>query len=112
MVIAIYRVSLLLWATSWAFGSDTPISPSSSEYDEFVIKRAEPDNEALMMYSRTNKASPVLLHRDGRSFCLDRPDEILEYMLEFIDDQKDSTRLAVGIRARLARLQDRWKASS
>ena len=109
---AVYRVAILLWATSWASAETSASSSSDTTANEVAINCLDAENEALTVYIKARQGTPVLVSKDGCSLSLNKPDGILGYMLEFIDEQKDNTRFAEGIKARLVRLRERWKALS
>lgn len=113
-LIAIYRVSILLWATSWASVEARASSPNNVEARDytntqtFPIDRVGPDDEALTKYLRSREGTPVLTTQAGQSVPLEVPDNILAFSLEFLEEQGDNTRFVEGIKNRFIQLRERW----
>jgi hypothetical protein len=61
-----------------------------------------------MRYLRSREGTPTLTAQTGQAIPLDRPDNILAYAVDFLDEQHDRSRFVEGIRGRLVRLRERW----
>ncbi|KAI9706193.1 MAG: hypothetical protein M1820_004954 [Bogoriella megaspora] len=111
---AIYRATILLWATGWV-STGPPTSRFAgtglhtyNPLDMFPIDHIEVDDQRTTSYLRSREGTPVLTTQGGQSVLLNEPDNILAYMLDFIDEQNDSTRFAEGIKHKVMRLRERW----
>ncbi|KAI9662808.1 MAG: hypothetical protein M1821_007854 [Bathelium mastoideum] len=107
---AIYRVALICFITSAArlghqFGTAAP--PTGTDEPAVSLNTLPPDDPTVTHYLRAREGTAVITRRNGNLAALDSPDTVLRHCVDVLDEDL-ATRLAEGIRNRLARLLERW----
>ena len=104
---AVYRVAIIMWATSTAnllndAGGRPSVAASRgsgrADNDTFVIDRLTPEHPSVLRYLRYREGTPALSKHGGGFVYLDEPQEPLRYCLELLSEQPATTRLAEGIK--------------
>jgi len=108
---AIYRVALIIWATSIANANvqspsesiNAVVAMGSSE-DTFMIDGLKPEHTSIVRYLRYQEGVPVLSNKDGGLVSLKIPENLLRHCLEVLSEEESTTRLKNGIKSRIERL--------
>ena len=101
---AIYRVAIIMWATSIANTNRQQAPPNSgrgSPDDTFVIDGMTPEHPSILRYLRYHEGIPVLSKRDGGFWSLEVPGDTLKHCMEVLNEEPMTTRLAEGIKSTL-----------
>lgn len=112
---AIYRVAIVMWATSHANlkgqqGPPPGLSRGfSSSDDTFMIDSLTPEHPSILRYMRYREGVPVLSRRGGGFVPLDVPENTVQHCLEVLTEEPAATRLAEGIKDRLTKFIARCK---
>jgi hypothetical protein len=104
---AIYRVAIVMWATSNANMKEqqvAPISGRGSSDDIFIIDGLTPEHPSILRYMRYREGVPVLSRRGGGFLSLEVPENSLKHCLEVLSEELATTRLTEGIQDRLTKL--------
>lgn len=107
---AIYRVAIIMWATSNANMNRQELSPSlgrGSSDDTFAIDGLTPEHPSILRYLRYREGMPVLSKRGGGFLSLDVPGDTLKHCVEVLSEETATTRLAEGIKGTLTSLISR-----
>ena len=102
---AIYRVAIIMWATSSANTNGHHLPPTSgrgSSDDTFLIDGLTPEHPSILRYLRYREGVPVLSKRSGGLLSLEVPGDTLKHCLEVLNEEPATTRLAEGIKGALA----------
>lgn len=103
---AIYRVAIILWATSNANmdpQQPTPALSRGSSDDTFVVDGLTPEHPSMLRYLRYREGIPVLSTRGGGFLSLEVPGDTLKHCLEVLSEEPATTRLEEGIKDTLRR---------
>ena len=109
---AIYRVAIVMWATSNANMKGQQLPPMSgkgSSDDTFVIDSLTPEHPSILRYMRYREGIPVLSRRVGGFLSLEVPENTLKHCLEVLSEEPATTRFAEGIKTRLTYFMARAK---
>ena len=101
---AIYRVAIIMWATSNAnmkAQQPPPASGRGSSDDTFVIDGLTPEHPSILRYLRYREGVPVLSKRGGGFLSLEVPEDSLKHCLEVLSEKPATTRLTEGIKGTL-----------
>lgn len=101
---AIYRVAIIMWATSNANMKGQQVPPLSgreSSDDTVLIDALTPEHPSILRYIRYHEGIPVLSRRGGGFSSLEVPENTLKHCLEVLSEDTAATRLAEGIKSRL-----------
>ncbi|TKA82462.1 hypothetical protein B0A49_00062 [Cryomyces minteri] len=111
---AVYRVALIMWATSIANNktqtpsSHKPIPPLDE--NNFAIDGLMPEDTSIVRYLRYKEGVPMLSKRDGTMVSLTASQDVLGHCLDVLNEEESTMRMTEGIEARLARMFERWRA--
>lgn len=117
---AIYRVALISWANSMMRSapgarsistmSNSATGPGMSPIDRpFAIDALSSEHPSITRFLKHREGVPILSKRDGSTVEMDVPENVLYHLLELLDE--DSTmRFTGGIRNKIRKLVERWKA--
>ena len=103
---AIYRVAIIMWATSNANMKGQQVLTTSSRGrpdDTFEIDGLTPEHPSILRYMRYREGVPVLSRRGEGFVSLDVPENPLKHCLEVLNEEPATTRLAEGIKDRLTK---------
>ncbi|KAL2350348.1 hypothetical protein BJ546DRAFT_925501 [Cryomyces antarcticus] len=110
---AIYRVALIMWATSIANNkTQTPSSHKSIpplDENNFAIDGLVPEHTSIVRYLRYREGVPMLSKRDGTVVSLTASQDVLGHCLDVLNEEESTMRMTEGIKARLARMFERWR---
>ena len=113
---ALYRVALIMWATSIAnahvqsgsMSMDARVGGGRSD-GAFAVDGLTPEHTSITRYLRYQEGIPMLSKRDGELLSLAVPANSLKHCLEVLDEGEVNMRLTEGIKSRLANLLERAK---
>lgn len=114
---ALYRVALIMWATSIAnpnvqatnaISMDARVAKLPSD-EAFAVDGLTPEHTSIARYLRYQEGVPMLSKRDGELVSLGSPANPLRHCLEVLDEGEANLRLTEGIKSRLANLLERAK---
>jgi len=114
--LAMYRVTLVMWADSWLrLDPNFQLNkPAGVDPDEPIISIDLPhivENDALIKCLGGAFGIPVLTLPSGLQLSLDKPVDVLAYGIKSIEDGP-STRLGDGIVRKLIKLAENWSVVS
>lgn len=101
---AIYRVAIIMWATSNANMNRHQLPRTlgrGSSDDTFVIDGLTPEHPSILRYLRYREGTPVLSKRSGGFLSLDVPEDTLKHCVEVLSEEPAMTKLAEGIQGTL-----------
>lgn len=108
---SIYRVALIMWATSIAINSNgsTMTNNSAAPHADthFTVDNVPPEHNNIIRYLRYKEGIPMLSKRNGTLVGLDEPNNILAHCLDVLHEDESTMRLTEGIKSRLAQLVQR-----
>lgn len=106
---ALYRASLVAWATSLAIiGTRSPADPSTARL--VPLDALVPEDQSIQRFRNNREGIPVLTNSDSTVVPLDSPVNVINYSIDVL--QRDSTtRLGDGITRKLQVLAERWSKS-
>ena len=113
---ALYRVALVMWATSitTAHGQSNSVSMSAVVArtfpdDTFAIDGLSPEDTSITRYLRYREGVPMLSKQNGSMVSLGVPGNALRHCLEVLEEDDANMRLTDGIKSRLSNLLGRLK---
>ena len=101
---AIYRVAIIMWATSNANMDRHQLAPTlgrGSSDDTFVIDGLTPEHPSMLRYLRYREGTPVLSKPSGGFVSLDVPGDTVKHCVEVLREDPATTKLAEGIKGML-----------
>lgn len=108
---AVYRVALVMWATSIANLANADTTARSSNvaprhHNSVAVDTLTPEHTAIVRYLRYGDGVPVLSNAKNEAafVSLDTPANCLAYCVDLLSEEEPTTRLTNGIKDRLGRL--------